>query len=370
MSGVSANPNRSILAFATKGANSNEEDRLRILLGGHQTTFFPFDRKYKLRSFRQIIGEIRRQRPALLALEGSGIAGGLACLVGRFCFGVPYIISSGDAFGPWVGAQVRTLGPAFSLYERIVCRYCAGFIGWTPYLVGRAMTFGAPRGMTAQGFAPHPRTAEQLLAARNTIRTRLNIPQDALIFGILGNLAWSKPQSYCYGKELVEAFNQSKSKRAYILLCGDGSGRQRLEQLAGQHKGQRIIFTGNVPHTEVLDYMAAMDVALLPQSVDKVGMFRYTTKIAEYVAARLPVVTTQIPMAYDLDDGWMWRLPGTSPWDPTFIQALANMIDNISLDEIAARKTQMPASIPDFDQQRQVDRTTAFVNELLAARGR
>ena len=37
----------------------------------------------------------------------------------------------------------------FAMYERMLCRFSAGFIGWTSYLVGRAISFGAPRGMTA-----------------------------------------------------------------------------------------------------------------------------------------------------------------------------------------------------------------------------
>ena len=61
-----------------------------------------------------------------------------------------------------------------------------------------------------------------------------------------------------------------------------------------------------------------MDVASLPQSVDGVGSFRYTTKLSEYLAARLPVVTGEIPLAFDLDDGWMWRLPGDAPWEERY----------------------------------------------------
>jgi hypothetical protein len=49
-------------------------------------------------------------------------------------------------------------------------------------------------------------------------------------------------------------------------------------------------------------------------SVDQVGSFRYTTKLSKYLAFGLPVITGQIPLAYDLDDGWIWRLAGDAPW--------------------------------------------------------
>ena len=54
---------------------------------------------------------------------------------------------------------------------------------------------------------------------------------------------------------------------------------------------------------EVVDYLAAFDLASLPQSVDRVGSFRYSTKLCEYLAVGLPIITGQIPAAYDLDAG-------------------------------------------------------------------
>ena len=45
--------------------------------------------------------------------------------------------------------MVRPLGPVFGLYEHVLCRLAAGYIGWTPYLAGRAMTYGTKRVMTA-----------------------------------------------------------------------------------------------------------------------------------------------------------------------------------------------------------------------------
>jgi hypothetical protein len=117
----------------------------------------------------------------------------------------------------------------------------------------------------------------------------------------------------------------------------------------------------------VPDYLAAMDVGSLPQSVDRTGSFRYTTKISEYLAAALPVVTGEIPLAYDLDDGWLWRLPGPAPWSPRYAQALADLLDRLTQDEIQKKRDAIPRLGPMFDQEIQVARATAFVNDLLAA---
>ena len=79
-------------------------------------------------------------------------------------------MSSGDAVGPIIGSHFPVLGPFLAIYERLLCRLSAGFIGWTPYLVGRALTFGVPRAMTAPGWALFTQSADEAAAARIRIR--------------------------------------------------------------------------------------------------------------------------------------------------------------------------------------------------------
>jgi glycosyltransferase involved in cell wall biosynthesis len=138
-----------------------------------------------------------------------------------------------------------------------------------------------------------------------------------------------------------------------------------MERLAGDLLGKRIHFPGRVPQDRVMDYLAAMDVASLPQSQDAVGAFRFTTKISEYLAAGLPVVTSQIPMAYDLDAGYMWRMPG-SPWDLAFIDSLARLMRTLTNDDLRQKKMLVPPTLPEFDLKSQVERTTAFITDLVA----
>lgn len=109
-----------------------------------------------------------------------------------------------------------------------------------------------------------------------------------------------------------------------------------------------------------------MDVASLPQSVDAVGAFRYTTKISEYKEANLPIVTSRIPAAYDLDLENCWRLPGLSPWDPVFVDALADVMAKTSIGDIERfRKTTLDTRDRTFCKDTQVLRVTKFLEELL-----
>lgn len=352
-----------IYAFATKGSGTNEEDRLRDLLSGHRAEFLPYDKAVKRQSAIQTFRRVLADRPDLLVVEGTGLGGGLVCLLSRLLIGQAYVVSSGDAVGPFVGSISSVFRPAFAVYERLLCRLSRGFIGWTPYLVGRALTFGAPRGMTAAGWGGVVPDAE----ARLRVRRSLGIPDDMIVFGIAGSVVWNSRFSYCYGAELVGAIRQVERKDVGVLIVGGGTGLDQLREMAGNRVGRSIWFTGPLPGDRVAENLAAMDVGSLPQSVDGVGAFRYTTKISEYLAAKLPVVTSQIPLAYDLDGGWLWRLPGESPWSIGYVEALADLMRRVTPDAISDKRATMAHSeiTGIFDRDRQVRAVTSFIAELL-----
>ncbi|HUH79947.1 MAG TPA: hypothetical protein VLZ06_01360, partial [Solirubrobacteraceae bacterium] len=120
---------------------------------------------------------------------------------------------------------------------------------------------------------------------------------------------------------------------------------------------------------QVGEYLAAFDLASLPQSVDRVGSFRYSTKLSEYLAAGLPIVTSQIPAAYDLDDGFCWRLPGPSPWSDAYVEALARLLeglDRAELERHRAAALAAGATAATFDRAAQVERVGAFVRDILS----
>jgi glycosyltransferase involved in cell wall biosynthesis len=353
-----------IFLFATKGTQTNDELRIVTLLAAFQPTIIPFDYQAKLRSSREIIRQSLQERPDLLVMEGTGIAGGLACLYLKLIHRIPYVFSSGDAVAPFIGLNWPWLVPLFTLYEWLLCRYCAGFIGWTPYLVGRSLTFGAPKGMTAAGWVHFNRTPEQLQHSRQRLRQELGIPETAIVFGLLGSLVWNSRYQYCYGDELIHGIQQCDRQDVYVLIVGDGSGLEYLKTLAGEKLGKTIFLPGNVPLEHVMDYLSVIDIASLPQSVDGVGNFRYTTKVCEYLAARLPIVINQIPMAYDLIEAVTWRLPGASPWSSAYRQALAQLMHQITPADLQQKRAVIPPQLPEFDLSNQVERAERFITEL------
>jgi hypothetical protein len=352
-----------ILCFATQGRDHLDADRLSYLLEPLRPQVYAFDHSRKLRSAIGLVKAALARRPRLIVMEGTGLGGGITLLAIHALLGVPYVVGSGDAVGPYLGLRSRAAGLIGGVYERMLCRHCAGYIGWTPYLVGRAITFGAGRAMTAPGW---PR-GEASVGARARVRRELGIPEDALVIGLAGSLNWRARIGYAYGAELVRAIRELRRRDVVACIVGDGPGRERLEEMAGEDLGVRVFMPGRVAPSEVADYLAAFDLASLPQSVDGVGSFRYTTKLSEYLAAKLPIVTGQIPAAYDLADGCCWRLPGRFPWSSTYTDALVAMLDGLTADAIAERRDAIgERGAGPFDKLAQQRRTTEFVTDILA----
>lgn len=353
-------PQPVVACFATQGRGSLDERRIHELLKPLSPVALGFDRSRKGGSALGLWRELRRVDPQLVVMEGTGLAGGLVLLAGRLLSGRPYIVSSGDAVGPFLRARSAPLGLAGSVYERLLCRLGAGFIGWTPYLVGRALTFGAPRAMTAPNWGAEPAGAD----AGAAVRERLGIPPDAIVFGLVGALNWTARHGYCYGQELVRARCDVDREEIHVLVVGDGDGRSRLQALAGPAAGVTIHLPGRVEPEAVPAHLAAMDVASLPQSVDGVGSFRYSTKVSEYRAAGLPIVTGQIPLGYDLDPASLWRLPGDAPWDATYVRALAQLMTTVDATAIAARRPADADAAGLFDRDRQQRQVCEFVRDV------
>jgi glycosyltransferase involved in cell wall biosynthesis len=352
-----------ILACASQGSGSSDEKRLEQMLSGFCPAYFALDRSKKFRGFFALLWRLRERDFDLLVVEGTGAAIGVAAIIANLIFGVRYVISSGDAVAPFLAARFPFARPVFSVYERALCQRCAGFVGWSPYLVGRALTFGAKRAISVPGWPTFELTAVELAAQRGKIRDRFNIPEDAIVYGIVGSLNWSKRYNYCYGVELVKALHLSK-RQVYGLIVGDGTGLGELRALAGDALGKTIFLPGRIPRDEVPGFLAAMDVGSLPQSVDQVGNFRYTTKVAEYRMVGLPFVSNQTSMSYDLNNGDIVRLPGAAPWSDIFVKSLAKLMESLTREQIADIKATTKQSC-EFELGSQIDRVAAFVRDIL-----
>jgi len=129
------------------------------------------------------------------------------------------------------------------------------------------------------------------LKARQTIRKALNIPPEGIVFVYSGSMgSHYAPED---AAEIITAAYQLRKDVYFLILTPhDTSSLQAILKNRGFPPSQyRAIFA---PHSEVPLYLAAADIgiATVKPAFSKVAMS--PTKLAEYLAADLPVIATAI----------------------------------------------------------------------------
>ena len=336
---------KQILCISTAGRG---QDPLRMRrLTAHLDagcTYLEVDRSLsRLDGMRQVRDALASVSWDLVYLEGTGVTGGWPCIQAARRRGLRYVVSSGDPVGGFFHTVKGPLwGLLFEGYERLLYRYSSGFIGWTPYLTGAAMKMGAPRAVTVEGavdtgvFRPYDREK------RRRMKRHYGLASDHIVCGVVGSLTWTDRQHYCYGLELVRMMANLKRPDVSVLIVGDGDGLGRLRALVPSDMQDRVVFTGRVPEQEVVNTLNAMDVGFITQTMDRLGRYRLTTKLPEYLAAGLPVAMSPVPGFYDyaLDAGW--ALPERHPASDAFHRELASWIETLSRDEVQKRRPCAP----------------------------
>jgi glycosyltransferase involved in cell wall biosynthesis len=138
-----------------------------------------------------------------------------------------------------------------------------------------------PTGVDLNLFAPRPGPSE--------IRDELGL-RERYVVGWVGSF-----RRFHALEQAVDAV--ARVENAVLLMVGDGPERARIRRLA-RDRGVTAKFTGTVPHADLPAYLAAMDVALVLASPGQI--FHYSPlKLAEYLAAGLPVVAPRVAQLAD-----------------------------------------------------------------------
>lgn len=362
---------KSILCINPKGEGDLHELRARRLTRDLDAavTFYNVDRRMSYPAAARALNQrIRSQHWDLIYQESTGIIGGSNLIQAAQARRQRFIVSSGDPIG---GFFHVTKGPAvgafFDAYERLLYRACSGFVGWTPYLTGAALTMGAKRAVTVEGavdinqFVPY--NTSDCMAAKQA----LGLAPTHLVCGVVGSLRWTPRQSYCYGLELVETLKRLTRTDVSLLIVGEGTGKSVLEGRVPDHLRSRVVFTGRLPEAEVVRAMNAMDIGFITQTLDALGNFRLTTKLPEYLACGLPVAMSPVPGFYDYAAEAGWALPARHPASAEFHERCAAWLDGLDRDEVAEKARQArPLACRHFDYEILSQRFRLFVEDMLS----
>jgi len=138
-----------------------------------------------------------------------------------------------------------------------------------------------PNGVNLTQFHPEP---------KGLVRTRYGLGPRPVI-GFVGSL---KPW---HGLDfLLEVFLRVRQQRpdAVLMVVGEGPGSASLAaRIAQENLGQHVILTGRIPHADIPDYMAAMNLTVAPYTAQE-GFYFSPLKVLESLAAGCPVVAPRL----------------------------------------------------------------------------
>ncbi|GHG86085.1 hypothetical protein GCM10018780_02460 [Streptomyces lanatus] len=131
------------------------------------------------------------------------------------------------------------------------------------------------------------------------VRARLGIAPDELVVGTVGTLTRLE------GIDTLLHAGEELRRRGVplrLLIVGDGPARPALERLAarlGLDDGTAL-FTGRVPHSQVRDFHAVLDVFAVPRTDERVCHLVTPLKPVEAMASGVPVAASDVAALREL----------------------------------------------------------------------
>jgi glycosyltransferase involved in cell wall biosynthesis len=122
------------------------------------------------------------------------------------------------------------------------------------------------------------------------VREKHGIPADAPLVLFVGVL--DRAHHFKGAGNLIRAFAALKNRDAMLMLVGDGDLKEQfMQQAAGLGIAERTRFVGKVSNSDLPDYYAAADLAVLPSSPpESFGMV-----LIEAMACGKPVIASNLP---------------------------------------------------------------------------
>jgi glycosyltransferase involved in cell wall biosynthesis len=142
-----------------------------------------------------------------------------------------------------------------------------------------------PNAVDPEAFAP--------VAPDPALARRLGVEGAEAVLGYVSRLALFEGVEHLLG---AVAELRARGHRVVALVVGDGSERRRLERHAAQlGLGDAAVFTGRVPHEEVLAYYALIDIFVIPRVDARVSRLVTPLKPFEALAAGRALVVSDLP---------------------------------------------------------------------------
>jgi glycosyltransferase involved in cell wall biosynthesis len=128
----------------------------------------------------------------------------------------------------------------------------------------------------------------------STIRQRYNLKEEHTIIGFVGSIF-----PYHGVDLMIEAFRviEKEHPNSRMLIVGDGEILTHLKDVAMEYGlNDKIIFTGNVPHSDIFNYINIMDITVMARS----NWYGSPVKIFEYGAMGKAIIAPNVIPVQDV----------------------------------------------------------------------
>jgi glycosyltransferase involved in cell wall biosynthesis len=263
---------------------------------------------------------LRGIKPAVIHSQHPILMGNLAAAFAQdLC--VPLVFTFHTRYDEYAQQYVPIMPVwADKVTEEIVGRYlekCAHVVAPTPSIRDLILRQYAPN--VPVTVVPTPVDLDQYDGLDpQRIQTSLGL-EDTEVLLYVGRLAGEKNLDL-----LLRAFARIVGVRAQarLLMVGDGPKAAGLGRTARDlGLGNKVVFTGAIPHSEVPDYAAAADVFVFSSLTETQGLV-----LIEAMAAGTPVVAVEAPSSVDvLTEGGGVLVP---PQEEAFANAVLALLAN------------------------------------------
>jgi len=126
---------------------------------------------------------------------------------------------------------------------------------------------------------------------RDYIRKKLEVNDNEILVAYIGTIGMCHGLSTLIDTiEIISKTNSSVSNKIKLLIVGEGAEFELLKQLCEKKSFKNVIFTGLIPHSQVKDYLAAVDISIVMLKNQPLFKTVLPSKMFESMAAGKPII--------------------------------------------------------------------------------